>query len=73
MWVGGGERGLLVYSICNEFDVRSSLMVFFITQILAYTGNEDGRKFFLDGDVTLDKIKVVSLSLTPFLCLSVSH
>ncbi|KAE8733792.1 Protein disulfide isomerase-like 1-4 [Hibiscus syriacus] len=26
-------------------------------KILAYTGNEDGRKFFFDGDVTLDKIK----------------
>ncbi|XVF46350.1 hypothetical protein PTKIN_Ptkin03bG0020200 [Pterospermum kingtungense] len=26
-------------------------------RILAYTGNDDGRKFFLDGDVTLDKIK----------------
>ncbi|KAK8683582.1 hypothetical protein V6N13_039639 [Hibiscus sabdariffa] len=26
-------------------------------KILAYTGNEDSRKFFLDGDVTLDKIK----------------
>ncbi|XWS74274.1 hypothetical protein CRYUN_Cryun02cG0200900 [Craigia yunnanensis] len=25
--------------------------------ILAYTGNDDGRKFFLDGDVALDKIK----------------
>ncbi|XP_039037633.1 protein disulfide isomerase-like 1-4 [Hibiscus syriacus] len=26
-------------------------------KILAYTGNEDSRKFFFDGDVTLDKIK----------------
>ncbi|OMO67473.1 Thioredoxin [Corchorus capsularis] len=25
--------------------------------ILAYTGNDDARKFFLDGDVTFDKIK----------------
>ncbi|GMJ08949.1 PROTEIN DISULFIDE ISOMERASE 2, ARABIDOPSIS THALIANA PROTEIN DISULFIDE ISOMERASE 2, PDI-like 1-4 [Hibiscus trionum] len=26
-------------------------------KILAYTGNEDSRKFFFDGDVTVDKIK----------------
>ncbi|XP_022755641.1 protein disulfide isomerase-like 1-4 [Durio zibethinus] len=26
-------------------------------KILAYTGNDDGRKFVLDGEVTLDKIK----------------
>ncbi|KAK6246922.1 hypothetical protein QUC31_018487 [Theobroma cacao] len=26
-------------------------------KILGYTGNDDGRKFFLDGDVTFDKIK----------------
>ena len=38
--------------------------VFFITQILAYTGNDDARKFVLDGDVAFDKIKVVSLSLS---------
>jgi protein disulfide-isomerase A1 len=27
-------------------------------QVLAYTGNEDGRKFIFDGEVTVAKIKV---------------
>lgn len=28
-------------------------------QVLAYTGNDDGIKFILDGEVTVDKIKVL--------------
>lgn len=27
-------------------------------QVLAYTGNEDGRKFLLEGEITLDGVKV---------------
>lgn len=27
-------------------------------QIIAYSGNEDGKKFFLDGEITLEKVKV---------------
>lgn len=30
-------------------------------QVLAYTGNEDGRKFVLEGEITLDSVKVCSL------------
>jgi protein disulfide-isomerase A1 len=30
------------------------------TTVLAYTGNEDARKFFLDGEVSLDAIKVIA-------------
>lgn len=65
MRVGGGD---LLYPLFAMNLVHTSRFIylsfffFFITQILAYTGNDDGRKFFLDGDVTLDKIKVVSLS-----------
>jgi len=29
-----------------------------MAQVLAYTGNADGKKYLLDGEVTLDKIKV---------------
>jgi protein disulfide-isomerase A1 len=41
------------------------------TTVLAYTGNEDARKFFLDGEVSLDAIKDFAESfledkLTPF-------
>lgn len=41
------------------------------TTVLAYTGNEDARKFFLDGEVSLDSIKDFAESfledkLTPF-------
>ncbi|RLN09497.1 protein disulfide isomerase-like 1-4 [Panicum miliaceum] len=41
------------------------------TTVLAYTGNEDARKFFLDGEVSLDTIKDFAESfledkLTPF-------
>lgn len=33
-------------------------------QVLAYTGNDDARKFILDGDITIDNIKVsYSLSI----------
>lgn len=28
-------------------------------QVLGYTGNDDGRKFVLDGEVTADRIKVL--------------
>jgi len=31
----------------------------FSIQVLAYTGNDDGRKFVLDGEVTADRIKVL--------------
>jgi hypothetical protein len=31
-----------------------------VLQVLAYTGNEDGKKFFLDGEVSLDTIKVIA-------------
>lgn len=30
-------------------------------QVLAYTGNEDGRKFVLEGEITLDSVRVCSL------------
>lgn len=33
-------------------------------QVLAYTGNDDAKKFVLDGKVTLDNIKVDILSLS---------
>ncbi|KAJ1277399.1 hypothetical protein BS78_04G001000 [Paspalum vaginatum] len=41
------------------------------TTVLAYTGNEDGRKFFLDGEVSLEAIKdfaegFLQDKLTPF-------
>lgn len=32
-------------------------------QVLGYTGNEDAKKFFLDGEITLEKIKVGILSV----------
>jgi hypothetical protein len=31
-----------------------------LLQVLAYTGNEDARKFFLDGEVSLEAIKVIA-------------
>ena len=31
----------------------------FPMQVLAYTGNDDGRKFVFEGEVTGDKIKVL--------------
>lgn len=33
-------------------------------QVLGYTGNEDGKKFVFDGEVTVDKIKVLFFSLS---------
>jgi hypothetical protein len=29
-------------------------------QVLAYTGNEDAKKFFLSGEISLDNIKVIA-------------
>ena len=29
-------------------------------QVLAYTGNEDAKKFFLDGEASLEAIKVIA-------------
>jgi hypothetical protein len=29
-------------------------------QVLAYTGNEDAKKFFLSGETLLDNIKVIA-------------
>lgn len=33
-------------------------------QVLAYTGNDDAKKFVLDEEVTLDNVKVETLSLS---------
>jgi hypothetical protein len=37
-----------------------------VMQVLAYTGNEDAKKIFLDGEVSLDTIKVISEKQTLF-------
>ena len=32
-------------------------------QVIGYTGNDDAKKYVLDGEVTSDKLKVVFASL----------
>lgn len=32
-------------------------------QVIAFTGNEDARKFFLEGEMTLNNIKVCNIKL----------
>ncbi|KAK8598392.1 hypothetical protein V6N13_094363 [Hibiscus sabdariffa] len=56
------EKLIFVYvQVDNEDYGRPVVEYFGVTgdgpKILAFTGNEDSRKFFFDGDVTLDKIK----------------
>lgn len=33
-------------------------VVFLVLQVLGYTGNDDAKKYILDGEITLEKIKV---------------
>ncbi|KAJ8468060.1 hypothetical protein OPV22_030612 [Ensete ventricosum] len=53
---------IFVYVEMDNEDVGKPVSDYFgVTgdgpQILAYTGNEDAKKFFLDGEVTLDNVK----------------
>lgn len=36
-------------------------------QVLAYTGNDDARKFLLDGEIAIDNIKVNYIPSSNFL------
>lgn len=46
----------------------------FLLQVIGYSGNDDSKKFILDGEVTLDTIKVYSLvSSVWFLFLSLHN
>ncbi|KAF0920000.1 hypothetical protein E2562_032451 [Oryza meyeriana var. granulata] len=52
--------------VANYFGITEQT-----TTVLAYTGNEDARKFFLDGDMSVDNIKrfaedFLEEKLTPF-------
>lgn len=42
-------------------------------QVIAYTGNDDAKKFVLDRELTLDNIKVgtLSLYLSPTFCMHI--
>jgi protein disulfide-isomerase A1 len=48
--------GTLIYlteTECSNFTLIT-------LQVLAYTGNEDAKKFFFSGEMSLDNIKVIS-------------
>ncbi|XP_020202358.1 protein disulfide isomerase-like 1-4 [Cajanus cajan] len=53
---------IFVYVEMDNDDVGKPVSEYFgisgnAPKVLAYTGNDDGRKFVLDGEVTVDKIK----------------
>ncbi|RDX86517.1 Protein disulfide isomerase-like 1-4, partial [Mucuna pruriens] len=53
---------IFVYVEMDNEEVGEPVSVYFgisgnAPKVLAYTGNDDGRKFVLDGEVTVDKIK----------------
>jgi protein disulfide-isomerase A1 len=48
---------IIVFFFARNCRANSDSMVL---QVLAYTGNEDAKKFFLDGEVSLDTIKVIA-------------
>jgi hypothetical protein len=48
---------IIVFFFARNCRANSDSMVL---QVLAYTGNEDAKKIFLDGEVSLDTIKVIA-------------
>lgn len=55
-----------------QFVSNALVLKHLFVQVIAYTGNEDAKKFVFDGEVALDKLKVktLSLSLDPILYVS---
>ncbi|XP_057455445.1 protein disulfide isomerase-like 1-4 [Lotus japonicus] len=56
------KKLIFVYVETDNEDVGKPVSDYFGVsgsdpQVLAYTGNDDGKKFILDGEVTVDKIK----------------